>query len=141
MRASANRGLSSAALSRLVALDMPRVASGMAIEAAWATAHLVMYPFGLLSTSTRAVADRRRHDLRGLSPEQRGLFHHRVDAAETPIVLVHGIIDNHAIFTVMEYVLRRRGFQTLSTYDYGLLTDNIPRAAARLGEADRKSVV
>jgi hypothetical protein len=32
-----------------VALDMPRVASGLAIEAAWATAHLVMYPFGLLS--------------------------------------------------------------------------------------------
>lgn len=135
MRASANGGLSSAALSRLVTLDMPRVASGLAIEAAWATAHLVMYPFGLLSAPTRVVTARRRHDLSGLSPEQRGLFHYRVDAAETPIVLVHGIIDNHAIFTVMEYALRRRGFQTLSTYDYGLLTDNIPRAAARLGEA------
>lgn len=81
MRASANGGLSSAALSRLVTLDMPRVASGLAIEAAWATAHLVMYPFGLLSAPTRAVTARRRHDLSGLSPEQRGLFHYRVDAA------------------------------------------------------------
>jgi triacylglycerol lipase len=98
-------------------------------------AHMMMYPFGLLSRSTRAVVGHRRHDLNGLSPEQRGLFHYRVEAAETPIVLVHGIIDNHAIFTVMEHALRRRGFQTLSTYDYGLLTHNIPRAAGRLGQA------
>jgi pimeloyl-ACP methyl ester carboxylesterase len=50
-------------------------------------------------------------------------------------LLVHGIIDNHAIFTVMDRALRRRGFQTLATYDYGLFTQNIPRAAQRLGEA------
>ena len=51
---------------------------------------------------------------------------------------MHGIIDNHAIFTVMERALRRRGFQTLSAYDYGLFTHNIPRAAVRLGEAIEK---
>jgi triacylglycerol lipase len=135
VRASANEGISLPDLSRLVAADLPRVASGLAIEAAWATAHLVMYPFGLLSAHARAVGRSQRHDLNGLSPEQRGLFHYRIDAAETPIVLVHGIIDNHAIFTVLEYALRRRGFQTLSSYDYGLLTHNIPRAAARLGQA------
>lgn len=134
MPASTNGGNSSG-LSRLVALNMPRIASGLAIEAAWATAHMMMYPFGLLSSPARAVGDRRRHDLNGLSPEQRGLFHYRLDAAETPIVLVHGIVDNHAIFTVMEYALRRRGFRTLSAYDYGVLTHNIPRAAVRLGEA------
>ena len=71
-------------------LDWPRVASGLAIEAAWATAHMVMYPLGLFSSPTR-VAGGRRHDLRGLNPEQRGLFHHDVEAAETPILLVHGI--------------------------------------------------
>jgi triacylglycerol lipase len=135
VQASANGAISAADLSRLVALDMPRVASGLAVEAAWATAHMVMYPLGFLSAPTRAVAGRRRHDLTGLSPEQRGLFHHRLDAAETPIVLVHGIVDNHAIFTVMEYALRRCGFQTLSSYDYGLLTHNIPQAAVRLGQA------
>jgi triacylglycerol lipase len=132
---SANGDDSSAGLSRLVEVNMPRVVSGFALEAAWAIAHMVMYPLGLLSTSSRAADGRRRHDLSGLSPEQRGLFHYRVEAAETPIVLVHGIIDNHAIFTVMEYALRRRGFQTLSTYDYGLLTHNIPGAAARFGKA------
>ena len=134
MLASANGGISAAGLSRFVALDMPRVASGLAVEAAWATAHMMMYPLGLFSTPTRRVSSR-RHDLSGLSPEQRSLFHHRLDAAETPIVLVHGIIDNHAAFTVMEHALRRRGFQTLSAYDYGLLTHSAPRAAVHLGQA------
>jgi triacylglycerol lipase len=128
-------GTSLAGLSRLVALDMPRVASGFVIEAAWATAHAAMYPLGLLSAPTRIPNGRRHQDLSNLKPEQRGLVHHDVDAAETPILLVHGIIDNHAIFTVMERALRRRGFQTLSAYDYGLLTHSIPRAAVRLGEA------
>ena len=116
-------------------MDMPRVVSGLAVEAAWATAHIMMYPLGLLSAPSRAVRGVRRHDLAGLTLQQRGLLHHGAAAAETPILLVHGIVDNHAIFTVMEYALRRRGFQTLSTYDYGLLTQNIPRAATRLGEA------
>jgi triacylglycerol lipase len=135
VRAGANEGISSARLARLVALDMPRMASGLAIEAAWATAHMLVYPLGFMSKPTRAVAGRSRHDLSGLSPEQRSLSDHRIDAAETPIVLVHGIIDNHATFTWMEYALRRRGFQTLSAYDYGLLIHNIPQAAVHLGEA------
>lgn len=124
-----------ARLTHLVTLDLLRAASGLAIEAGWATAHLMMYPLGLFSASSPIVGAAGRHDLGGLSPEQRGLFHHGVEAAETPILLVHGIIDNHAIFTVLDRALRRRGFQTLATYDYGLFTQNIPRAALRLGEA------
>ena len=120
----------------LLTLDWPRMASGLAIEAAWATAHMMMYPLDRshrqLGSPAGAVTISE-----ALNPEQRGLFHHDVDAAETPILLVHGIIDNHAIFTVMERALRRRGFQTLSTYDYGLLTHNIAHAAARLGRPSR----
>ena len=133
MGTSANGGITPATLTRLVTLDLLRAASGLAIEAGWATAHLMMYPLGLFSAPS--PLDSGHHDLRGLSPEQRGLLHHGVEAAETPILLVHGIIDNHAIFTVMDRALRRRGFQTLATYDYGLFTQNIPRAAQRLGEA------
>jgi triacylglycerol lipase len=136
VRTSANGGISTAGLTRFVTLDLPRMASGLAIEAAWATAHAVMYPFGLLSAPTRTPDG--RQNLSDLSPEQRGLVHHNVDAAETPILLVHGITDNHVIFTVMKRALRRRGFQTLSAYDYGLLTHNIPRAAVRLGDAIEK---
>jgi triacylglycerol lipase len=94
-----------------------------------------MYPLGLLSEAARTS---RRHDLSGLSPEQRGLVHHGVAAAETPILMVHGIIDNHSIFTRLQRALRRRGFATLSSYDYGLLTRDIPAAAGLLGEAIEK---
>ena len=135
MGTGADGGIAAAELSHVAIVSMPRVVSGLAVEAAWATAHIMMYPLGLLSASTRVASGPRRHDLAGLSPEQRGLLHCGVEAAQTPILLVHGIIDNHATFTVMEYALRRRGFQTLSSYDYGLLTQSIPRAAARLGEA------
>jgi triacylglycerol lipase len=134
---SANGGISPAGLSALAIRELP-LASGLVIEAAWATAHLVMYPLGLLSAPTRASTEHRRHNLSGLTPEQRGLFHHDVAAASTPILMVHGFIDNHAIFTVLERALRRRGFQTLSAFDYGLLTQNIRRAAVRLGEAIEK---
>ena len=137
MGQSANEGISPVGLSRLVTRDLPHAASALMIETAWATAHLMMYPLGLLSAPTHSTA-RNRHNLSGLSPEQRGLFHFDVVAAETPILLVHGLIDNHVIFTVMGRALRRRGFQTLSNYDYGVLTHNIPRAAVRLGEAIQK---
>ena len=134
MRQSAIEGISFARLSRLATRELPHLVSGLALEAAWAATHVILYPLGLLSTPSGATSGHRRYDLSGLSPEQRGLLHHNVDAAARPILLVHGFFDNHAIFTVMERALRRRGFQTLTTYDYGLLTHDIPRAAARLGE-------
>ena len=123
-------------VSRLLTRDLPRVASGVLVEAGWVAAHLVTVPMGPVIPAPRI--DVRRHDLDGLSPEQRGLIHHDVDAAETPILLVHGIVDNHSIFTLLERALRRRGFLTVSAYDYGLLTRDIPAAAELLGEAVEK---
>ena len=119
-------------ISRILQRDLPRVASGVAVEAGWIAAHLVMYPGGLLSDPANRSAHG-HYNFRGFSPAQRGLVHAGVDAAATPILLVHGIVDNHSIFTVMERALRRRGFRTLSVYDYGLLTRDIPRAAELLG--------
>jgi pimeloyl-ACP methyl ester carboxylesterase len=52
--------------------------------------------------------------------------------------MVHGIVDNHSIFTLLQRALRRRGFATMSSYDYGLLTRDIPAAAHLLGEAVEK---
>jgi len=113
------------------------VVSGAAAEAGWLAAHVAMYPLGLRSG---ARAKPNRHDLGGLTPEQRGLVHHDVDIAATPILLVHGIVDNHSIFTVLDHALRRRGFRTVSSYDYGLLTRDIPAAAEQLGNAIEKVV-
>ena len=114
--------------------DVPRIASGVAFEAGWMSAHFLMYPLGLLSEPA-SRAHRRRHDLKGLNPEQRGLVHYAVDAAATPILFVHGIIDNHSIFALMERALRRRGFTDLSCFDYGLLTNDVRAAAVDFGAA------
>lgn len=111
------------------ARSRPDLAVGVVREVGWLSAHLIMYPLGLITAPTR---DRIRHDLSGLSPHQRGLMHHGVDTAATPILLVHGIVDNHSIFSVMGRALRRRGFRNISSFDYGPLTRDIRRAAEDL---------
>ena len=108
--------------------DVPRVASGMAREAGWVTAHLLTYPFGLLIRA-RTPAASAGTIWSASAPHQRSLVHFAVDAAATPILLVHGIVDNHTIFSPLERALRRRGFTDLSSFDYGLLTSDV-RATA-----------
>ena len=125
-------------ISRVLTRDVPRVASGVAREAGWVTAHLMTYPFGLLSE--RGSRPDRRHTLVGLSPHQRSLVHFAVDAAATPILLVHGIVDNHTIFSPLERALRRRGFTDLSSFDYGLLTSDVRATADDLAVAIEKLV-
>ena len=109
---------------RTLARDVPRTATGVAVEAGMDRGAPADVSPRRAGPSPSAGSARDTISSR-LSPEQRGLFHHGVDAAETPILLVHGIVDNHSIFTVIERALRRRGFRTLSVYDYGLLTRDI----------------
>ncbi len=110
----------------------PRGLSGIAVEAAWVTAHLTMYPWGVLR-------DRReppeRYDLADLAPHQRGLVLGDVEAAGTPILLVHGMLDNRAIFTVLRRGLRRRGFGRVFAINYSPLTNDIRSAARDLSAA------
>jgi triacylglycerol lipase len=115
-------------------VDVPRLAAGVAVEAGWTAAHLTMYPLGLLALPVQAARD----GMADLTAEQRGLLHTGVDEARTPILLVHGIVDNHSVFTVLERALRRRGFSSFSAFDYGLLTRDIPQAAEKLGDAVEK---
>jgi triacylglycerol lipase len=53
-----------------------------------------------------------------------------VEAAGTPILLVHGMIDNRGVFNVLRRRLRRRGFETTATVNYSPLTNDV-RGAAR----------
>lgn len=122
--------------SRSLTQGVARYAKGMAVEAGWTTAHLMLYPIGMLSE--QAGRGLPRHDLAGMTPHQRGMVHHDVDAAATPILLVHGIIDNHSIFTVLERALRRRGFADISSFDYGVLTRDVRRTAEQLAEVIEK---
>lgn len=110
----------------------PAGARGVAVEAAWVTAHLAMYPLGLLEEQFRLQQE--RHSLEGLPPTQRGLLVGDVVAAGTPIVLVHGVMDNRSIFTLLRRGLHRRGFGSTYALNYSPLTDDIRSVAVRLGD-------
>ena len=103
---------------------------GVAKEAAWLATHVAMYPFGLVEDKYRHAEE--RHNLDGLPPIQRGLIIGDVEAAGTPIILIHGIIDNHTVFAFLRRALNRRGFGRVITLNYSPLSDDIPRVARRL---------
>ncbi len=110
----------------------PTMLLGAAVEAAWVTTHLATYPVGL-------VAGRGRHTGLGyriehLPPIQRGLVISDVEAAGTPILLVHGLIDNRSVFTLLRLGLTRRGFGRVFAMNYSTFTSDVRTAAARLGE-------
>lgn len=105
---------------------------GTAVELAWLGAHLVMYPLGLAEERAREEVD--RYSLRGLPPVQRGLVIGDVEAAGTPILLVHGVVDNRSIFTVLRRGLRRRGFGRVTALNYSPLSEDVREVAERLAE-------
>jgi pimeloyl-ACP methyl ester carboxylesterase len=110
----------------------PAGVRGLAVESAWWATHLALYPLGYLRE--KADLDHHHHTLDRLSPVQRGLVHGDVEAAGTPIVLVHGWVDNRSIFTLLRRQLQRRGFGRVVTMNYSIVTHDVPKAAARLAQ-------
>lgn len=105
-------------------------------EAAAIATHVVLYPLGMLREKIRQPEDRTSLD--GLSPIKRGLLIGDVVAAGTPILLVHGLIDNRSVFTLLRRALLRRGFGRVVTMNYSVRTQDVRTAAgglARLVEA------
>lgn len=113
------------------ALLTPTGLAGAVLEASWMGLHLGLYPLGLLGS--RASDRRQGYRLGHLPPTQRGLAIQNVEAAETPILLVHGMVDNRSIFTVLRRGLVRRGFGRIETINYSIFTGDIRAAAADLG--------
>ncbi|MCU0264511.1 MAG: alpha/beta fold hydrolase [Actinomycetia bacterium] len=103
-----------------------------AVELAWVTTHLVMYPLGIAEEKAREEAE--RFSLHGLPPVQRGLVIGDVEAAGTPILLVHGVTDNRSIFTVLRRGLRRKGFGRVTSVNYSQLSEDVRTVALRLSE-------
>lgn len=108
----------------------PAGVKGVAVEVAWLATHITMYPLGLVEE--RAREESNRLSLEGLPPIQRSLIISDVEAAGTPIILVHGVIDNHTIFTVLRRALSRRGFGRVIALNYSPLSDDVRRVARRL---------
>ena len=121
----------------LRAMASPGGVRGIAVEAAWLTARAVLYPWGAVAEQLRPDGPYRHYRTDGLPPRQRGLVVSAMDAAGTPIVLVHGIGDNRSAFAVLSGALRRRGFGVVHAVNYSVLTaltGDVRRSAALLGE-------
>ncbi|HET6257993.1 alpha/beta fold hydrolase [Pseudonocardia sp.] len=102
---------------------------GLAVEWAWLAAHLVIYPAGLLREQ---LAEPTGYRTDSLPPVRRSLLVTDVEAAGTPILLVHGIMDNRSVFTVFRRSLRRRGFGAVHAVNYSFFTGDIRAAAYQL---------
>jgi triacylglycerol lipase len=109
---------------------------GTATELAWITAHAALYPLGLSTEKRREKAREEldRFTLSDLPPVQRGLIMGDVVAAGTPIILVHGLVDNRSIFTLLRRALRRRGFGRVIALNYSPFTQDVRSVAHRLGD-------
>lgn len=122
---AASRGLRS--------LTSPLGLRGAGTEVAWLAAHAALYPLGFRTELRDRARQPRRID--DLSPQHRGLLVHDAAAAATPVLLVHGMVDNGSIFTLLRRSLHRRGFGQVRTVNYSVFTSDVRSAADALGRA------
>jgi triacylglycerol lipase len=128
--------VSIAAAARAVrSVVSPSGIRGTVVEAAWLTTHLALYPLGLLRPLGRGSSAAGQYGVQHLPPVQRGLLIGDVEAAGTPILLVHGMVDNRSVFTLLRRGLLRRGFGRVHSINYSPLTTDVRAAARRLAEA------
>ncbi|MBN9520414.1 alpha/beta fold hydrolase, partial [bacterium] len=99
-------------------------------EWTWLAAHLAVYPAGVIAEQLTESDDGYRTD--NLRPLRRSHVVTDVEAAGTPILLVHGIMDNRSVFTVFRRTLRRRGFGVVHAVNYSLFTGDVRDAAHQL---------
>lgn len=128
--ASSVSGVATAART-LRSLCRPTTVTGGLTELAWVGAHAVLWPLGTRA-AVPCVDDRIRPEWQ--PPAVRAFFAADPLAARVPVVLVHGMVDNRSVFTVMSRALRRRGFSSVSTWNYSPLVQDVRIAARQLDE-------
>ena len=119
----------------------PAGLKGTATEIAWVATHGLMYPWGMASKERRRQHrdELERFTLGDLPPVQRGLLMGDVVAAGTPIILLHGLVDNGSIFVTLRRSLRRRGFGRVITLNYSPLSQDVRQVARRLSALIEKT--
>ncbi|MCW2579665.1 MAG: hypothetical protein JWR82_1266 [Blastococcus sp.] len=114
----------------LRALCTAATVTGGLTELVWVGAHVLMYPLG---TRTEVLRPDVRHRPGHQPASVRALFAADPLAARIPVVLVHGLVDNRSVFSVMQRSLRKRGFAYVCTWNYSPLLTDVARGAADLG--------
>ncbi|MCD2192464.1 alpha/beta fold hydrolase [Actinomycetospora endophytica] len=118
-------------------MGVPRGLRGVAVELAYTAVHLSVYPWGLLDEALRPGGVHAHHRTDTLPPGERSRLVSDLDGSATPVLLVHGIVDNRSIFVHLARVLRRRGHGTVQGVNYSPMTaftGDIRAAARDLGE-------
>jgi pimeloyl-ACP methyl ester carboxylesterase len=95
------------------------VARGVGLEGAALTGHLLLYPGGF--TPERHPSRARLHCA------------HPTGTGHSPILLVHGLFDNRAVFTVLRHNLHVHGWDHVHALNYSPFSLDVPRAATLLG--------
>ena len=103
-----------------------------AVEVVWGSTHISLYPFGTHSPRRGPVGHGYR--IEHLSPLKRSMLVSGVTELGTPILLLHGLADNHSIFTLLRRGLLRRGFSQVFAMNYSVRTKDVRTAAAQLAE-------
>jgi hypothetical protein len=140
MRGSGGPGSGPESHIRAVAEDAPRgglrglcttsTLTGGLTELAWVGAHVLMYPLGARTAALQLDPRNRPGEQ---PPAVRALFAADPLAARIPVLLVHGLVDNRSVFSVMNRGLRRRGFTHVCSWNYSPLLTDVSRGAEALG--------
>lgn len=111
------------------------VYQGIARELGSLAFNLAMWPVGLADEAVRAGVRRMRKP----SGNGNGKVECAApEAAEVPILLLHGYFHNRSAFVLMQRALRKKGFQNVEAFSYNPLRKGIPeiadKVACRVGE-------
>ncbi|MHB8511077.1 MAG: esterase/lipase family protein [Actinomycetota bacterium] len=91
--------------------------------------NVAMYPSGLVS---RTFVPDQRVTFSGRFSSQLPLRYLEPEAANTPIILVHGYFHNRSAFTIVRRALRRSGFRNVTTLNYNVIGHDVRELAGQL---------
>jgi triacylglycerol lipase len=96
-------------------------------EIGWMAFNLALWPFGLVDEAVHLGFMR-------LRPKSNGRLKGKPssDAAEIPIILIHGYFHNRSGLMVMRRALRRHGFRNVEFFSYNPFRKGIPEIAESL---------
>lgn len=117
--------------------DLARTLRGAAVEVGWIATHLLTYPLGLrrvhpLEPAPDPAEAGHPFRLDPHDPLRRGVLTGNIEAARTPILFVHGIVDNHSVFGPLRRALHKRGFGRTLAFSYDALPLDLRAPAADL---------
>lgn len=128
--ASAYRNAQAARRAVTTALRRPRTYRSAAKELLWTSVNLAMYPAGVLTEHVQPDGAT-GHD--GRFDPSLPLHYLDPDAANTPIIMLHGYFHNRSAFLIFRRSLKRAGFRNVTTVNYNVIGHDVMEMARMVG--------